>query len=491
MGRFVRTLGYWLVGLFVITPVVLVLGAIGTILSIPVFLRWTPWKLARRPVIFLLVIFFQLVRNILAWIQTCAYGRVFFGESSSYDHHPQPWLLPYGLRVRYRFLLTAQRYFGMLRFQGWENKLRAEALEYCRKNPPRTEQVHMEIPRVKAGEISAAEFYQKYIKNPHPVIITGLKSDSQAVKNWTPEYFRKYSEDVAPLQTDNEDDLYAKTSKFGDYLDYIKANMNVPLAERPMLYLANFANLANKHPELIEELGARKMSEWMPGAMKTDMVGIHLFIGLSGTHTPFHCANTPNWFFQVQGRKLWTFVHPEHMMMMYPVVTSDVFYGGCMMQFPEPPSAVMGEDFPLWQYCPRYETVLEPGDVLFNPSWWWHRIMNESSPTIGCASRWIILPSTPTNTLFDFFHQWSSYFFCNAMHLIGKRAFRQPALTDETTLTVAQRRARVELLKAMHYQKRPTLQRAAQEAGRSTTPSSAEPAADPAQPAKEKVGPSA
>ncbi|MDT0271162.1 hypothetical protein RM844_33325, partial [Streptomyces sp. DSM 44915] len=124
--------------------------------------------------------------------------------------------------MRYRFLLTAQRYLGMLRFQTWENRLRAEALDYCRKNPPRSEHVHMPIPRVHVGEITAAEFYRKYIKNPHPVIITGLTSESHAVKNWTPEYFRKYSDDVAPLQTDKESDLYARTSRFGDYLDYIQ-----------------------------------------------------------------------------------------------------------------------------------------------------------------------------------------------------------------------------------------------------------------------------
>jgi ribosomal protein L16 Arg81 hydroxylase len=149
------------------------------------------------------------------------------------------------------------------------------------------------------------------------------------------------------------------------------------------------------------------------------------------------------------------------MLMMYPVVTSDVFYGGCMMPFPEPDSETMDEDFPLWRYCPRYETVLEPGDVLFNPSWWWHRIMNESSPTIGCATRWVIIPNLSTNTLFDFYHQWCSYFFCNALTLIGKRAFRQPTLTDETTLTVAQRRARAHLVQELHAQKRPSLQRKA------------------------------
>jgi hypothetical protein len=84
--------------------------------------------------------------------------------------------------------------------------------------------------------------------------------------------------------------------------------------------------------------------------------------------------------------------------------------------------------------------------------------MNESSPTIGCATRWIILPNKATNTLFDFYHQWCSYFFCNALTLIGKRAFRQPVLTDETTLSVRQRRARVHLVQELRA-RRPSQQR--------------------------------
>jgi oxalate decarboxylase/phosphoglucose isomerase-like protein (cupin superfamily) len=44
--------------------------------------------------------------------------------------------------------------------------------------------------------------------------------------------------------------------------------------------------------------------------------------------------------------------------------------------------------FPLFQYCPVYTAVLEEGDVLFNPPWWWHSIKNISDTTIGVASRW-------------------------------------------------------------------------------------------------------
>ncbi|RYH19390.1 hypothetical protein EON65_26145 [archaeon] len=39
--------------------------------------------------------------------------------------------------------------------------------------------------------------------------------------------------------------------------------------------------------------------------------------------------------------------------------------------------------FPLFQYCPVYGTVLDEGDVLFNPPYWWHSIRNVTETTVG------------------------------------------------------------------------------------------------------------
>jgi hypothetical protein len=469
MQNLVTSVKLGLAGLL-ITPVVWVCGVVGAVLSLPVFVQRLPWKLLRRPVMFVLLFVVQFVRALMFWAGTLGYSLVFLADSVSADTHPRDWQLPYWLRVRYRLLLTAQRFLGMLKFQTWERHLRDEALAWCRAHPPTPQQVHREIPRVDASQITPQEFYNRYIRNPHPVILSGLNANSHAVRHWNPEYFRKYEDERAPLFTGDAEDAYQKT-RFGDFLDYIRDNIDVPVDQRPPKYVANFANLCNNHPELIDELNVRQMSSWLPGARQSKLAGVHIFIGLEGTSTVFHCANTPNWFFQVQGQKRWTFVHPEHLMMMYPVVTSDVFYGGSMLPYPEPDPSIMEQDFPLWAYCPRYETVLEPGDVLFNPSWWWHRIMNESSPTIGCATRWIILPMTRTNRLFDFYHFYSSYFFCNFLTLMGKLTFRQPALTDETTLTLEQRKARIALMARLHAEKRPSRRQPA------TTPAEKKPVA--------------
>ncbi|HUQ69341.1 MAG TPA: cupin-like domain-containing protein, partial [Planctomycetaceae bacterium] len=306
MQKTLSTIKLSLAGLIVL-PAVLACGLVGTVLSIPVFVRRMPWKLLRRPILFVLMLGMQLARMTVFCVTTLGYAGVFFGESVSADRHPRSWQLPYGLRVRYRLLLTGQRYFGMLRFQRWEQRLRDEALAWCRAHPPTFDQVHQKIPRVHADDTTPQAFFNQYVRNPHPVILTGLNAGSHAVGHWTPEYFRKYEEERAPLLTGDSDDFYSKT-RFGDFLDYLRDNIDVPVDQRPLRYVANFANLCNNHPELVDELNPRQMGEWMPGAIKTNMEGVHIFMGLQGTSTVFHCANTPNWFFQVQGEKRWTFV---------------------------------------------------------------------------------------------------------------------------------------------------------------------------------------
>ena len=48
-----------------------------------------------------------------------------------------------------------------------------------------------------------------------------------------------------------------------------------------------------------------------------------------------------------------------------------------------------------------FKTCLNPGDVLINPSWWWHAVKNVTDETIGCATRWLV-PMRNSNPLYTF-----------------------------------------------------------------------------------------
>lgn len=46
------------------------------------------------------------------------------------------------------------------------------------------------------------------------------------------------------------------------------------------------------------------------------------------------------------------------------------------------------DEAPLYRYVDRYETVLEPGDVLWNPPWVWHGVQNLTE-SIAVSMWWI------------------------------------------------------------------------------------------------------
>ena len=41
----------------------------------------------------------------------------------------------------------------------------------------------------------------------------------------------------------------------------------------------------------------------------------------------------------------------------------------------------------MYEYVPKLVAELEPGDVYFNPSWWWHWVENTTDWTIGVSTR--------------------------------------------------------------------------------------------------------
>ena len=103
--------------------------------------------------------------------------------------------------------------------------------------------------------------------------------------------------------------------------------------------------------------------------------------------TPCHndLSGDCNLFFQIEGRKKWTLIDPNFTLLIYPVLPPEPFYGESLIdQYdmkPDPRAR-------LFQYCPRQEVTLDPGDVLLIPPYYWHSVRNIDSRTLAVATRW-------------------------------------------------------------------------------------------------------
>ena len=140
---------------------------------------------------------------------------------------------------------------------------------------------------------------------------------------------------------------------------------------------ARFNPLLDNYPHLLEALNP----DWITAIKGWGLFSHNvLFIGNNGTKTNIHNAGSENIFVQIHGRKRWLLwdqratciIDPE--VNRAPAKASDI-----------PPD---NPPFSAFSKLPVCDFVLEPGDILFVPSYLWHYVEN-LTPTIGVGLRWI------------------------------------------------------------------------------------------------------
>lgn len=94
------------------------------------------------------------------------------------------------------------------------------------------------------------------------------------------------------------------------------------------------------------------------------------------TRTDLHCEPISNVVLQTVGKKKWTLVEPQYSHLLRPTISPDgraYFY-----------SALDPFDSHALDKVPHYEIITEEGDLLYVPTWTWHRI--DYSPDITAVS---------------------------------------------------------------------------------------------------------
>ncbi|MEO0803316.1 MAG: cupin-like domain-containing protein [Cyanobacteria bacterium J06642_2] len=250
----------------------------------------------------------------------------------------------------------------------------------------------IDILRIPAESIKSFEVLNILRNFPVPIVLEGLASESEAVRNWTPNFFKEN---------------YGAFEVLVDYPRRQEAKRAIPLSEVVDEiqsgsdcghYVANVSDIFLQYPELETQLPIETIRHDYLDHKK--LAYIHLFMGGPGTGTDFHCANGVNFFVNIHGRKEWQFVNPKHSAWMYPVVNVSGVYGSSAVDFRKSQEEHR-QACPLYEQIPVYKTILNPGDVLVNPPWWWHAIRNVTPSSIGCATRWLV-PTKPINPFYTF-----------------------------------------------------------------------------------------
>jgi hypothetical protein len=348
--------------------------------------------------------------------------HTFFRSSISDVPPPVPLNIGYGNKLQFKTILL-MRYFLKDQFWGqqWLKRIHQRILNNLNKQNIDLSKLKMSIPMVEPGEISAQEFCNKYVKTNTPVIIKGGAKHTFAYQNWTMEMFR-----------DRFGDFKAKTfNHSNNYKPGINTIKDV-IDSEDKLYISFCAEIFCAHPELVNEVGCLEFREHMGGNSGL-FVAAQLFLGTqSSTGSDFHCANANNLFFQLRGKKKWTFVHPDYLWLMYPML--DRFFLFCASFLKRDYNQAYLEQYaPLQKYCPKYEAVLEPGDILLNPPWQWHAIDNLTDETIAVSTRWFSAKQKRANKFFDFMELSSSQVWRWRFDILSRKPDAGGLFSDENT----------------------------------------------------------
>lgn len=259
-------------------------------------------------------------------------------------------------------------------FKDRRREIQARMLESIRQNG--SSRV-VPLPRVKS--LDRKTYMRNFVNKSHPVVFEGAAKDWECCRKWSFDWIkRQYGNDDVMLVDHGEQDRnpLAKPIEhltLGDLIDGI---------DHGSLKYARFHPLLQRHPELRLDISQTWLKDHLTNPRTSWLHFYTLFLGGKGTDTAIHCAGNENLFVQIQGQKKWRLYPVEHSPIFDPPANRSLYkYTSFRAEDPD------YERYPMAQYMDWYETVLEPGDVLYNPPYYWHHVSNPTS-SIGVGCRW-------------------------------------------------------------------------------------------------------
>jgi hypothetical protein len=168
----------------------------------------------------------------------------------------------------------------------------------------------------------------------------------------------------------------AGTSYNIELLPYTMREFVDELATGASVYL-KFLPVLQTHPELLEHLDRAAMSRWIGPRADRCALDNEFYMGGAGTVTNLHAERSEIFHACFRGKKRWRLYPPSETPLLYPIPARTLFVAS-EVDFVNPDFTV----HPWFRHASGLEAVLEPGDVLYVPSYYWHGVEN-LAPTIS------------------------------------------------------------------------------------------------------------
>ncbi|MGN7611421.1 cupin-like domain-containing protein [Magnetococcales bacterium HHB-1] len=216
--------------------------------------------------------------------------------------------------------------------------------------------------------IDQENFRQNYFNPRKPLYITNTATQWPALKKWSWDFFSQKKIDQT-LLIEKGNVLQGKThfskGRFQEFLRKIAQNKTNSESTLPSQspYLSMF-RIFDYFPELEKDVDFSLITTL------TVHQDTFAWFGPGGTVTGYHIDWIDNILVQIEGRKRLWLVPPERSQFMYP---SNKFDFRSTLSCVEPDENTL-QKFPLFKQAHPIEVTLHPGQMLFLPRGWWHRV---------------------------------------------------------------------------------------------------------------------
>ena len=243
------------------------------------------------------------------------------------------------------------------------------------------ESIH--IPTIDAEELTDLKFKKISNNYRNPVLIKGYLKNSYAIQKWTPEYLREIIGDFNINVLDKDKKVMVQRCAFHDFIETMKSKN---------IYINNNHTILTNFPQLFNDIKIQ-FNNFLNTLTSTNLRNIHianLFIGYNKKNTVsgsnMHCGGSGNFFCMIKGKKHWTLMDPKYSCFLKGRVAESGIHAQTLFDMPDTDLSSYPK---MFKHLPRYDVTLEPGDILWNAPWWWHRIenTNQEGINIGMAIR--------------------------------------------------------------------------------------------------------
>lgn len=282
-------------------------------------------------------------------------------------------------RIIYFFLFVLSKHTGLKFIEYildlFENRMIRKYIDDTEKNP-------MMIPTIDAKDLTDEKFIKLSNNYRDPVLIKNFMKDTNAVKKWDLDYLSDIIGDFKINTVKYTDKIELENMSFTDFAKRI---------DNDEIYINNNHTILGKFPQLFDDI--KPKFELLLETLKScNLYSVHianLFIGSNNDKkkcagSSMHCGGSGNFFCMLQGKKHWTLIHPKYSCLLKGRVSSTGIHAQTLFDMVD---IELNKTPKIFKYLPRYEIVMEPGDVLYNSPWWWHRIRNYDGLSIGLAIR--------------------------------------------------------------------------------------------------------